>query len=178
MAATTRERVSGSHWYCYDTPSEGSVVNHQALRVSLGLGLARVRGLSCDGSVCVATPGESCRGSASRCGLSFGLACVGDSATTDGISRPSVEAFQLSVGARCDPEFKDYCEAPAICALVAGRDGEADAVHRCEAPYAASGPCHTGFPDGCPHGQYCIAEPDAPGDVPGVCTRMPGLASE
>jgi len=131
------------------------------------------RGLRCDhDNGCVPVVGESCRGPTCS---AYDLTCLGDSATEDGVCRPRAEAFQLPVGARCDPDLEDYCMPPASCALVSGRSGEADAVHRCESPYSASAPCHAGFPDGCPHDQYCLVDPGAPGEVGGVCTPLPGL---
>jgi len=134
------------------------------------------RGLHCTrDSVCVPNVSpDGCRAPDNGCGIPE-FTCIGDSATHDGVCGPYAEAFRLPIGATCDPEFEDYCARPAVCALVAGRVGIPDAVYRCVAPYESSGPCRTGFPDGCPSGQYCAIDPFALADVLGVCMPLPGV---
>jgi len=132
-----------------------------------------VSGTGCtDDGICGRPPGrgDSCTGD---CG--GGTICVGadEEEGTPGTCMTIDEVFTLEAGAECDIEGGEFCEPDLSCAvdevdLIGGT-----ATFVCVAESSSGGTCKVGFPDPCPTGEFCDANPDL-GVFEGTCTSLPG----
>lgn len=120
-------------------------------------------GLQCLGGECAVAPGE---GEPCETDCAVPLQC------DEGTCRSLASAFDGAVDDPCDPEASDLCDPGVFCALVGG--GIAGLDWTCSAGAAFGGQCQLAFPEMCPAGQFCDADPESTGSFDGTCVDLPG----
>ncbi len=133
------------------------------------------RGLACSEATsrCVkpSGPGASCGGGVEP-DCSAGYFCIGEDETEGrtGNCRSVAEVFVGKDGEECSFDEGPFC-APDLNCVVDSIDLEVGAVvTKCAKTAGAGGACKVGFPNPCPAGEYCKAEPDT---FEGTCTKAP-----
>ncbi len=134
-----------------------------------------VSGLICGGGTCVmpAGNGEACGGS-SAIECEAGLLCTGETDTEAGACKPFDEVFTEAVGAPCNlvDGLDPLCQEGLSCVVEDFDFATMEVTQTCAAPSSNGGACNLGFPEVCPTGEYCNANPMA-GVFDGTCIDLP-----
>jgi hypothetical protein len=134
---------------------------------------ATMAGAATMSCVTPAAEGQSCdQGSPPCAGL---LYCAGENQknATAGTCKQASEVFTAAMGSACDPTKSELCVMGSFCAIsVTGMT----VSYSCVGPSSAGGACQVSYPDSCPSGQYCNADPSM-GMFNGTCTAVPADGS-
>ena len=136
-------------WCDIDAACPGTCQARVASGVACATNAACGPGLDCADDTCQAfgQVGASCGTGLPGC--AWGLQCD-TGAGTPGVCRAL--SFAATAGASCQPSAGVLCQPGLVCALVASDP----ATYQCEAPVAASAPCHRALPSACPTGAVCV----------------------
>ncbi len=132
-------------------------------------------GFGCSGGTCV-TPagvGESCGGgSAVTC--EDGLLCAGEGETEPGTCKAFDAVFVQPLGESCNlvDGLDPLCEPGLSCVVEDFDFATMEVIQVCAAPSSSGGACNLGFPEVCPVGEYCNADPMT-GVFEGDCVPLP-----
>ncbi|MBO6934225.1 MAG: hypothetical protein JJ863_04600 [Deltaproteobacteria bacterium] len=134
-----------------------------------------VSGLICGSGTCVmpAGDGESCGGS-SAIECEAGLLCTGETDTDPGTCKAFSAVFTEAVGAPCNlvDGLDPLCQEGLSCVVEDFDFATMEVTQTCAAPSSSGGACNLGFPEVCPTGEYCNANPMA-GMFDGTCVALP-----
>lgn len=134
-------------------------------------------GFVCSGGAC-ATPaaaGESCGGdTAIEC--ASGLLCAGEDEEemTPGTCKPFSEVFTEALGEPCNliGGLDPLCEEGLSCVIEDFDFATMEITQTCAARSSSGGACKLGFPEVCPTGEFCNADPVS-GNFDGTCVALP-----
>lgn len=163
--------------YCkFETACPGACAPLEAAGASCDQDDNCADGLSCQAGECAAPAGEgdAC-GTADDPDCSLGLLCLGgdQQAGTPGTCQPVQDVLIGGEGDTCDPiGGGPLCEEGLSCILDSVTPGTFDLVFLCAQPVGSGEACKAGFPEQCPEGEMCDADPEQ-GRVEGTCVSLP-----
>ena len=135
-------------------------------------------GFVCNGScVTPAGSGESCGGgSAVTC--EDGLLCAGEGDMDPGTCKPFDEVLVGALGEPCNliDGLDPLCEPGLSCVIEDFDFMTMEVTQVCAARSSSGGSCFLGFPEACPTGEYCNADPMT-GVFEGDCVPLPAAGA-
>jgi len=132
-------------------------------------------GFVCSGGSCVAPAGagEAC-GGGSAVVCESGLLCAGEGDMEPGTCKAFDDIFTEALGEPCTlvDGLDPLCEEGLSCVVESFDFATMEVIETCAARSSSGGACQIGFPEVCPTGEYCNADPMA-GSFDGACVPLP-----